>query len=115
LDHSQQLIVTVQLQVGDVRRRPAVDDELVENLELFTFLHLVSGTVAIHGTSEAHPKIDTHTLVAHDAVQVVLVPLKLETGQEAEAAQAEGQHGRHNSLEQPRREENSPVTAERKY
>lgn len=102
LDHSQELVVAVQLQIGNVGRRPAVDDQLVQDLKLLALLHLMAHrAVAIHGAGEAHAKVDAHAVFAHDAVQVVLVPLKFEAGQETEAPEAEGQHGRHDALEKP--------------
>lgn len=114
LDDRQQLVVAVQLEVGDIGRRPAVDDELVEHLELLALLQLVAaGPVAIHGAGEAHAQVHAHAVLAHDAVQVGLVLLKLEARQEAEAAEAEGQDGGHDALEEPRGEEDGAVAAQR--
>jgi hypothetical protein len=73
---------------------------------------VAQGAVAVHGAGEAHAQIHAHAVLAHDAVQVVLVPLKLEAGHETETPQAEGQHGRHDALEEPRRKEDSAVAAE---
>jgi hypothetical protein len=102
LHDGQELIITVQLQVGHIGRRPAIDDQLVQNLELLALLHFVAhGPVAVHGAGEAHAEIHPHALVAHDAVQVVLVLLELEARQEAKTPKAEGQDGRHDTLKQP--------------
>jgi hypothetical protein len=113
LDHGQQLIVAVQLEVGDIGRRPAVDDQLVQDLELLALLHLLARRgVAVHGTCEAHPEIRTHAILAHHTVQVLLVPFKLEARHETKTPQAEGQNGRHDALEEPGCEENGAVAAE---
>jgi len=112
LHDGEQLVVAVQLEVGDVGRWAAVNDELVEDLELFTLLHVLALAVAVHGAGEAHAEADAHPVVAHDFVEVFLVALELEVGQEAEAAEAEGENRRDDALEEPRGEEHGAVTAE---
>lgn len=39
LDNGEELVIAVELEVRDVRRRAAVDDELVEHFELLAFDH----------------------------------------------------------------------------
>ena len=113
LDHGQELVVAVELQVGHIGGRPAVDDELVEHLELFPFFHLVPPrAVTIYRAGESHAEVDAHSFVAHDAVEMRLVSLKLKICQETETSQAEGQNGRDDALEKPRCEEDCAVSTQ---
>lgn len=113
MDDGEELVVAVELEVGDVGRGPAVNDELVEDFKLLAFaVGGVQGAGAPDGAGEAHAEIDFHAVVAHDAAEVGAVLVKVKRGHEAEAAERKGQHGRHDALEEPRGEEHGSVAAE---
>ena len=52
-----------------------------------------------------------HNFRACGVVHHLLVVGKVEVGQEPERAEREGEYGRHDALEEPRREEHGAVTA----
>lgn len=64
----------------------------------------------IDGASEAHPKVDAHAVVAHDAVEVGFIGGEFEVCEEAEGAEGEGEDRWHDALEEPGRVEDCAVT-----
>jgi hypothetical protein len=118
LHNSEELVVAIQLEVGNVGRRATIDDELIENLKLLRLLELgrvkssSAAVVAVDSTGESHTKVDLHTVITHDSVEVLLVLLEFKCRHEAEAAETEWEHGRDNSLEEPWCEKDSAITAE---
>lgn len=55
LDNSQELIISIQLQVRHVGRWATVDNKLVEHFELLTLLHLTAEhAIPVYGASEPH-------------------------------------------------------------
>lgn len=112
LHNGQELVVAVQLEVGDIGRWSAVDDELIEDLELLALLHVLVFAATVDGAGEAHAQVDAHAVVTHDLVEVFFVAVVLEVGEEAETSETEGEDWRDDALEEPRREEDGAVTAE---
>ena len=98
LDNGEELGIAVDLKIGDVGGGTAIDDEFVENFELFALDGVFrvddafggSGRSAEDGASEAHAKVDAHTLLSHDTVQVGFVGRELEVCEEAEGPKGEG-------------------------
>ncbi len=124
MNDCEQLVVAIKLEVRDVGRGPAVDDELVEDFELFAFdecgCFLVFGMWqmmrgAINGTSEAHTQIDAHASVSHDAVEVGFVGSEGKICEKAERAEGEGEDWGYDALKEPGGVEDCAVTSECEY
>ena len=138
MNDGEELVVAVELEIGDVGGRAAVDDELVEDFELFAFdavgwgvgeIVVVIGrqgfrvvldrvgrppTVggAIDGAGKAHAEVDVHALLAHDAIEVSFIRGELEVCKKAKGAKGKGEDRGHDALEEPGGEEDCAITAE---
>lgn len=111
LNYSQELIVPIQLQIRDIRRRPAVDNQFVEDLKLLAFLHL-SFPIPIDGARKPHPHSNSHPIITHHLIQMLLIFLKFEICQEPQRPKGEREDRRDDTLEEPGGKEYSSVAAE---
>lgn len=141
LNNGEELIVAVELEVRDIRGGAAVDDQFIENFELFAFnavdicgaivaavsvvvLTIRNSSVslrlggqasidsAVDGAGEPHPKIDAHAVITHDAVEMGFVGGEFEVRQEAEGAEGEGKDWGNDTLEEPGGEQDGPIATE---